>query len=248
MVTLLAEPCGCSARNVFRGSLYLEAGRHERNLLEGARLDAAYERVTPRTVRETLTGRNDLLRSGERSNVVLYLTGHGGDGFLKFHDADELSAVELADAIREMRRKRMYRKLLVVVDTCQAASLFAHLDDASGVLGLASSRVGENAYASTPDPTIGVALADRFTEYVAARFFASSEQASSTATVGDLARAVARAPTRSTLAVYDASWDSGAQAWDTVGLSAFFSPPGALESVRVADWPLSSARNSSRGG
>ena len=33
------------------------------------------------------------------------LLGHGGDGFLKFQDAEEISHVELADAFEQMWQK-----------------------------------------------------------------------------------------------------------------------------------------------
>ena len=63
------------------------------------------------------------LRSNEQSNVLLYLSGHGGDGFFKAHDAQELSAEHLAVTLEEMRRRGRYRNLLVVADTCKAAPL-----------------------------------------------------------------------------------------------------------------------------
>ena len=34
--------------------------------------------------------------------------GHGGDGFLKFQDAEEISSAELADAFEQMWQKRRY--------------------------------------------------------------------------------------------------------------------------------------------
>lgn len=34
------------------------------------------------------------------------LTGHGGNGFLKFQDSEEISNVELADAFEQMWQKR----------------------------------------------------------------------------------------------------------------------------------------------
>ena len=34
------------------------------------------------------------------------LTGHGGDGFLKFQDAEEISSIELGDAFEQMWQKR----------------------------------------------------------------------------------------------------------------------------------------------
>uniref|UniRef100_A0A183CA66 Tr-type G domain-containing protein n=1 Tax=Globodera pallida TaxID=36090 RepID=A0A183CA66_GLOPA len=48
------------------------------------------------------------LLSDRQSNVLIYLTGHGGDGFLKFQDAEELTNVDLADAIETMHQQDRY--------------------------------------------------------------------------------------------------------------------------------------------
>ena len=45
----------------------------------------------------------------------MYLLGHGGDGFLKFQDAEEISNVELADAFEQMWEKRRQVKIFVNV-------------------------------------------------------------------------------------------------------------------------------------
>ena len=37
--------------------------------------------------------------------ILIKLVGHGGDGFLKFQDAEEISNVELADAFQQMWEK-----------------------------------------------------------------------------------------------------------------------------------------------
>lgn len=46
------------------------------------------------------------LLTDERSNILVYLTGHGGDEFLKFQDNEELSAFDLADAFEQMWQKK----------------------------------------------------------------------------------------------------------------------------------------------
>ena len=51
------------------------------------------------------TPRSKRLLTDDRSNVLIYMTGHGGDGFLKFQDAEEVSNVELADAFEQMWQK-----------------------------------------------------------------------------------------------------------------------------------------------
>jgi len=40
------------------------------------------------------------------SNVFVYMTGHGGNEFLKFQDNEEVSAFDIADAIEQMSEKR----------------------------------------------------------------------------------------------------------------------------------------------
>ena len=54
------------------------------------------------------TPRSKRLLTDERSNILVYMTGHGGDGFLKFQDAEEISSVELADAFEQMWQKRRW--------------------------------------------------------------------------------------------------------------------------------------------
>ena len=78
------------------------------NLLTGRSLHSSMQSTSP----------DNPLRSNGQSNVLLYLSGHGGDGFFKAHDSQELSAEHLALALDEMRRRGRYRNLLVVDDTC----------------------------------------------------------------------------------------------------------------------------------
>ena len=52
--------------------------------------------------------RSKRLLTDERSNILVYMTGHGGNGFLKFQDAEEISDVELANAFEQMWQKRRF--------------------------------------------------------------------------------------------------------------------------------------------
>lgn len=44
--------------------------------------------------------------SDAKSNVFVYMTGHGGDEFLKFQDNEEISAFDVADAVEQMHEKK----------------------------------------------------------------------------------------------------------------------------------------------
>jgi len=52
------------------------------------------------------TPRSKRLLSDDRSNVLVYMTGHGGEEFLKFQDTEEISSYDVADAFEQMWEKR----------------------------------------------------------------------------------------------------------------------------------------------
>lgn len=39
-------------------------------------------------------------------SFLLFIQGHGGNGFLKFQDSEEITNIELADAFEQMWQKR----------------------------------------------------------------------------------------------------------------------------------------------
>jgi hypothetical protein len=108
------------------------------------------------------------LHSHGNSSVLLYLAGHGGDEFFKFHDHEELDAQELFEIFAEMHALDRYGRMLVVLDTCQAATMAAPpltstLSAAPNIAFLASSRKDENSYAFHHNMDLGVAVIDRYT-------------------------------------------------------------------------------------
>jgi phosphatidylinositol glycan class K len=52
------------------------------------------------------TPRSKRLLSDDRSNILVYMTGHGGDEFLKFQDSEEISSHDIADAFQQMFEKK----------------------------------------------------------------------------------------------------------------------------------------------
>jgi glycosylphosphatidylinositol transamidase (GPIT) subunit GPI8 len=71
--------------------------------------------VTVENFLRVLTGRHDSavprskrLLSDEGSHILLYMTGHGGDEFLKFQDSEELQSHDLADAVKQMKEKHRW--------------------------------------------------------------------------------------------------------------------------------------------
>jgi phosphatidylinositol glycan class K len=127
--------------------------------------------VTVESFIRVLTGRHDThvprskrLLTDDRSNVFIFMTGHGGDDFLKFQDAEEIGAQDIADAIGQMFEKKRYNELLFMIDTCQAATMYSKITSPN-VLACASSLKGESSYSHHASNDIGVAVIDRFTFY-----------------------------------------------------------------------------------
>jgi phosphatidylinositol glycan class K len=110
------------------------------------------------------TPRSKRLLTDEHSNILIYMTGHGGDGFLKFQDSEEITNVELADAFEQMWQKRRYNKIFFMIDTCQAASMYQQFYSPN-ILAVASSLVGEDSLSHHVDSSIGVYIIDRYTYF-----------------------------------------------------------------------------------
>ncbi|VDN01600.1 unnamed protein product [Thelazia callipaeda] len=110
------------------------------------------------------TPRSKRLLTDHQSNVLIYLTGHGGDGFLKFQDSEELTNVDLADAIETMYQGNRYNEMLVIADTCQSESMYQKIYSPN-VLATSSSLVGEDSLSYDVDQSIGVYIIDRYTQF-----------------------------------------------------------------------------------
>lgn len=114
------------------------------------------------------TPRSKQLLSDEGSNILVYLTGHGGDGFLKFQDSEEITSQEMADALEQMWQKQRffplkeqkqiytpyfyrYHEIFFMIDTCQAASMYEKFYSPN-ILAVGSSLVGEDSLSVSEFP------------------------------------------------------------------------------------------------
>lgn len=176
IILMLADDMACNARNKYPAQVFNNEN-HRLNLYgDNVEVDYRGYEVTVENFLRVLTGRHETavprskrLLSDEGSHILLYMTGHGGDEFLKFQDSEELQSHDLADAVKQMKEKRRFKELLIMVDTCQAATLFNQLHS-PGVLAIGSSMKGENSYSHHLDSDVGVSVVDRFTFYTLAFF------------------------------------------------------------------------------
>jgi phosphatidylinositol glycan class K len=168
---MLADDMACDPRNPWPGTIFNNKHHHINVYGNDAEVDYRGDEVTVENFIRLLTGRHPdgtprskKLLTDEGSNILIYLTGHGGDGFLKFQDKGELTATEFADAIEQMHQKGRYNEIFFVVDTCQAESMSLKLTSPN-IIGMGSSKVGQDSLSHHGDSSIGVYVIDRFTFY-----------------------------------------------------------------------------------
>ncbi|XP_078501371.1 GPI-anchor transamidase [Lissotriton helveticus] len=172
IVLMLADDMACNPRNPKPATVFSHKNMELNVYGDDVEVDYRGYEVTVENFLRVLTGRippstprSKRLLSDDRSNILIYMTGHGGNGFLKFQDSEEITNVELADAFEQMWQKRRYNELLFIIDTCQGASMYERFYSPN-LMALASSQVGEDSLSHQPDLGIGVHLMDRYTFYV----------------------------------------------------------------------------------
>uniref|UniRef100_A0A7S3XWF2 GPI-anchor transamidase n=1 Tax=Heterosigma akashiwo TaxID=2829 RepID=A0A7S3XWF2_HETAK len=164
-----ADNMPCNARNPRPGEIYNDRSRALNLYGAGVEVDYRGDEVTVENFLRLLTGHHPAgtppskrLATGARSNLLVFLSGHGGDGFLKFQDHEEISSEDIADAFEEMNIKERYNEILFITDTCQAGSLADRITSPR-ILALGSSKVGQNSYSHHGSLEIGAGVIDRFT-------------------------------------------------------------------------------------
>ncbi|KAI9569932.1 peptidase C13 family-domain-containing protein [Boletus coccyginus] len=172
IILMLADDVACNTRNKFPGSVYAKAGRHLDLYGDNIEVDYRGYEVTVENFIRLLTGRvnpsvprSKRLLTDDRSNVFVYMTGHGGNEFLKFQDNEEISAFDIADAFEQMWQKKRYNELLFMIDTCQANTMYSQFYSPN-ILATGSSEIEENSYSHENDNDIGVSVIDSYTHFV----------------------------------------------------------------------------------
>lgn len=192
ILLLLPDDMACNPRNAFPGTVYSNSDRRMDLYGENVEVDYRGYEVTVENFIRLLTDRweegvpaSKRLQTDEGSNILIYMTGHGGNEFLKFQDSEEISSWDLADAFSQMREKKRYNEMLFMIDTCQANTMYRQFY-APGVIATGSSEEDESSYSHHADNDVGVAVIDRWTYYVLDFLETQVTGPTSDKTIGDL--------------------------------------------------------------
>ncbi|KAL1871571.1 hypothetical protein VTK73DRAFT_2035 [Phialemonium thermophilum] len=192
IILMLPDDMACNPRNAFPGTVYSNADRAVDLYGDNIEVDYRGYEVTVENFIRLLTDRvgdemprSKRLLTDDRSNILVYMTGHGGNEFLKFQDAEEIGAFDLADAFEQMWEKKRYHEILFMIDTCQANTMYSKLYSPN-IIATGSSELDQSSYSHHADNDVGVAVIDRYTYYNLEFLETQVRDLSSRKTVGDL--------------------------------------------------------------
>jgi len=236
IILMVADDMACNPRNPRPATVFNNQNQHIDVYGDDVEVDYRGYEVTVENFVRLLTGRlpestpsSKRLLTDAGSNILIYMTGHGGDGFLKFQDSEEITNVELADAFEQMWSKRRYNEIFFMIDTCQATSMYARFYSPN-ILAVGSSLVGEDSLSHHVDPAIGVYIIDRYT-YYALEFLETVKQDSKKT----MAEFLAVCPKRLCISTVGTRTDLFARDPKKVPITDFF---GSVRNVHLTTDPL----------
>ncbi|KAH8173222.1 peptidase c13 family protein [Sarocladium implicatum] len=192
IIMMLPDDMACNPRNAFPGTVYSNSDRAVDLYGDNIEVDYRGYEVTVENFIRLLTDRvgaemprSKRLLTDDRSNILVYMTGHGGNEFLKFQDAEEIGAFDLADAFEQMWEKKRYHEILFMIDTCQANTMYSRLYSPN-IIATGSSELDQSSYSHHADNDVGVAVIDRYTYYNLEFLEAQVKDLSSDKTLGEL--------------------------------------------------------------
>ncbi|MCJ1280502.1 glycosylphosphatidylinositol anchor biosynthesis [Puttea exsequens] len=192
IILMLPDDMACNPRNAFPGTVYNNADRALDLYGDNIEVDYRGYEVTVENFIRLLTDRlgedvprGKRLGSDAGSNVLVYMTGHGGNEFLKFQDSEEIGSWDLADAFEQMWEKKRYNEMLFMIDTCQANTLYKHFYSPN-IIATGSSEIDQSSYSHHADNDVGVAVIDRWTYYNLEFLETQVNSPTSKLTMGDL--------------------------------------------------------------
>nr|XP_019813793.1 PREDICTED: GPI-anchor transamidase-like [Bos indicus] len=176
IVLMLADDMACNPRNPKPATVYSHKNMELNVYGDDVEVDYRSYEVTVENFLRVLTGRipsstprSKRLLSDDRSNILIYMTGHGGNDGPNSQKYPQIFVSEQMchhdSCHRYYHFSFSYNELLFIIDTCQGASMYERFYSPN-IMALASSQVGEDSLSHQPDPAVGVHLMDRYTFYV----------------------------------------------------------------------------------
>lgn len=98
-------------------------------------------------------------------NIFMYYDNHGGPNLLGSPTGDLISAHNLLFAFQDAEPKKLYKKVLFVIEACYSGSVAMVLSNLTNVGIITAANNLESSYAAVYDSKVGTYLTNEFTNY-----------------------------------------------------------------------------------
>jgi phosphatidylinositol glycan class K len=167
---IMAAPLtyACDPRNRKPGNIYIDEKTKKNNYCLDPQIDVRGEDLNEVSVINIIKGLyepyqplSQKLLSDENSDIMFYFSGHSGDEFFKIQDSKVLYARDIGIALDIAYKKKKYKRIMFISDTCEAFSWFNYVQ-APNIMYQASSGLGESALSHGYDEELNNSLSDKY--------------------------------------------------------------------------------------
>ncbi|KAI5181816.1 GPI-anchor transamidase subunit K [Nematocida sp. AWRm80] len=152
----LLEDKRTTVKKICIGNTFLEKGK---DYTPKRRHTSFYE------ILDMISGNDPILDDAdENTNLLIYMTGHGGNGFIKYCNRKYFYKDDVTEALSRLQRNRVFKRVLFISDTCQASSLIDLSKVQDNVTFISSSLVGESSHSANFNEALNVFPIDLFVQ------------------------------------------------------------------------------------
>jgi len=146
IILMMYDDVPYSEDNPLPGQLFNSPMGEDVYAICGPHIDYRGSDVNPQNFLGVLTGEGTgkVLRSTEEDSVFVFFVDHGGPGLICFpHDI--IHTADLTDALQTMSDKKMFKKLVFYLETCDSGSMFQFMQ-IPGVYAVSAAGVDEPSW------------------------------------------------------------------------------------------------------
>ena len=158
----------CESRNAYPGEIVLSDYNKIRSCQQN--IDLSYQESDFHNYQllDILRGRKlnqyngfRQLKSNKDSKILIIITSHGGENFIKVRNYLVVLTDELNRTLNEMYIKGKYKELLFVLDTCEGYTLYDNVN-VPNIYFISSSALGQKASSYSYDDNLMGPTVDKF--------------------------------------------------------------------------------------
>ena len=165
----MAEYHACESRNAYPGEIVLsELGIILRTCQENIDINFQESDFHNYQLLDIFRGRKlnqfngfRQLNSDKNSRIVVIITSHGGENFIKVRNFLVVLTDELNRTLNEMYIKGKYKEIIFVLDTCEGYTLYNHVN-IPNIYFVSSSALGQKSQSYSYDENLMGPTVDKF--------------------------------------------------------------------------------------